>query len=688
MRIGLRKQLLFVSLLTLALPWAGCQYVQEMESALRTDHEDSLVDGARAVARVLAQQPRLLAYDPRALSEPRAAASDIYAHGITGQVLIDGYPDDWGAVRGMLRGYAGRRAEDNSLTVQAIAASDERYVYFFVRVGDDAVRYLDASRGPHHDRLLLRLRDPNETLVEYVFETAAPGPLRARRLGAGDAGYEAGIRALWQATSAGYQIELRLPRGLIGNRLGFAVIDGDETPADPPAWAGSVDPDGVEVGRLIAPLPELIAEIEDFAGLDRRVWVTDRSGWPLASAGELGLTPDQPDAEGLVASLYRLLLDPELPRASRRDALGRLRGADIEAALANTGGTLWYQRPDDPLAIVAAAAPIVVGGEVIAAVALEQPSAAILTLTNRALTRLVGLTALATALAAVGLLGFATRLSFRIRRLRDATESALTSDGRISTAIPGLGERDEIGDLSRSFAAMLAQLRDHTDYLRSLAGKLSHELRTPLAVVQSSLENLETTGIEGDSLVYARRAADGAQRLRHILVAMSEAARVEQSIDQAERERFDLAALLTGASQGYQDTYPDRSFSYRGPDTPCPFNGVPDLLAQMLDKLVENAVDFTPVGGVIDFTLTRDMTKYTLAVSNEGPPLPAAMQENLFDSMVSMREGKRERPHLGFGLFIAKLIAQFHFGGIAARNLPAGDGVEFVVELPFAQGPR
>jgi len=54
----------------------------------------------------------------------------------------------------------------------------------------------------------------------------------------------------------------------------------------------------------------------------------------------------------------------------------------------------------------------------------------------------------------------------------------------------------------------------------------------------------------------------------------------------------------------------------------------------------------------------------------------------LFDSLVSMREGQSERAHLGLGLFIARLIVEFHSGQISGHNLPANAGVEFAIELP------
>ena len=74
-----------------------------------------------------------------------------------------------------------------------------------------------------------------------------------------------------------------------------------------------------------------------------------------------------------------------------------------------------------------------------------------------------------------------------------------------------------------------------------------------------------------------------------------------------------------------------------------------------------------------------------LTVTNKGPLLPDKMRTRLFESMISMREaGGTGTPHLGLGLFVARLIAEFHGGTIAASNLPGGDGVALGVRFPLA----
>ena len=75
------------------------------------------------------------------------------------------------------------------------------------------------------------------------------------------------------------------------------------------------------------------------------------------------------------------------------------------------------------------------------------------------------------------------------------------------------------------------------------------------------------------------------------------------------------------------------------------------------------------------------MKSVTLAVENPGAPLPVELQAELFDSMVSVRKGDSNK-HLGLGLYIARLIAEGHNGGISANNTEKG--VRFSVSLPRA----
>jgi two-component system, OmpR family, sensor histidine kinase ChvG len=425
-------------------------------------------------------------------------------------------------------------------------------------------------------------------------------------------------------------------------------------------------------------------------GLQRassRIWVVDGRYQVIASAGSLRRPVDveAPWWQPVFAPFVRWLIPrptEDFVESQPEDVLAS--GADVAAALQGTPASRTRTTRDGRAVVMSAAHPIWNGDQVSGAVVTEETTNSVMSVKSAALERLLLLTLAAFAGAAILLMAFATRLSLRIRRLRDEAESAIDARGRITRLAAGSGARDEIGDLSRSFSAVLQRLAEHHSYLESMAGRLSHELRTPIAVVRSSLENLKLS--DQDSARYIERAEQGLARLGRILERMAEASRLEQSLSNAERSRYDLAAVVRGCVEGYRIAYPRTSFELALPAKRVEVDGAPDLAAQLLDKLVENAVDFAVAGTPVRVTLEESAGHAILTISNQGPLLPDKMRTRLFESMISMREAPGSAtPHLGLGLYVARLIAEFHGGTIAASNLPSGDGVAVGVRIPVAK---
>ena len=150
----------------------------------------------------------------------------------------------------------------------------------------------------------------------------------------------------------------------------------------------------------------------------------------------------------------------------------------------------------------------------------------------------------------------------RIRRLRDDAERAIDEKGRMRAPLASSRAGDEIGDLSRSFSSVLARLSEYASYQEKMASRLSHELRTPVAVVRSSLDNLKATPLPEEARVYMARAQEGLARLTQILTRMTEAARLEQSLADVDREPFDLVPVVAGCVDGYRLAYPNAAISF------------------------------------------------------------------------------------------------------------------------------
>ena len=188
-------------------------------------------------------------------------------------------------------------------------------------------------------------------------------------------------------------------------------------------------------------------------------------------------------------------------------------------------------------------------------------------------------------------------------------------------------------------------------------------------------------GMGENARIYIARAREGSERLGAILTAMGAATRVEEAIAHSERQRFDLGALVRATAEAYGSAFPERRFAAEIPTEPVLMTGAPELIVQMLDKLIDNAVDFSAEGATISVVLHAESTHAELSVANPGPPLPPEAATRLFESLWQSRSEADKRPHFGLGLYIVRLIAEFHGGTARAETLPDEKGARFTVRL-------
>lgn len=692
--MSLRTKLLLLSLLTLILPWAGWQYAQQMETTLRTGQESALLITADVLSRVVASEPELL-YRVRELRQQfDPARGDLFAPLLPTQPLVDGFPDEWPIPSRPVPGFDANQSPSelhpNAPTVRV--GVHGRWLHVYVEVKTTPVRYDTPSPSEdgegHSDRLIILTRDDEfERERAWSISAIAPGPLIIRgcdigapwKPSADDVPYVSGV---WRETATGYAIELRGPLNLFGTHMSVHALNSDnnEISSTPSlAWLHT----GSE---------GLKQRLEQYAPAGVRVSVVDTRGWLLARAGSINVEPQSTypglsrDDDGFTRSIYRVLFLGSTAPARAYGLPYGMWGAPVDEARAGKQSAIWFEKAGGEPSLVRAAVPIRIGDEALGALVVEQPGERLVRERELALTRLLNLTLVATLFVIVVTIVFAARLSLRIRRLSRAASTALTAEGRIEPSIPGTGARDELGALARSYDTLLSRVKEYTNYLQTLGTKLSHELRTPLTIVSSSLDNLASEEkLPPAAQSYVDRARSGTNRMHAILTALSEATRVEQSIEHTERVRFDLTELVRNVGQAYRQTFGTHRVETHVPESRCMIDGSPDLIAQLLDKLMDNATDFTPPGGPITLALESDLDRCRLSVRNEGPLLPPQLDDRLFESLVSGRSGTDGKPHLGLGLYIVRLITDFHRGKVTATNLPDATGVTITVELP--RGP-
>lgn len=748
----LKSQLLLVSLVMLFIPWAGCQFVKEVEGVLRQGQSQSLNASANAIAASLAHKLPLIYSPPERYEDSNSAVNSLFVTRFDSAIVVDGYDDGWPDVPPHFF-----ESDDNS-SVQKIELRLGRYqddYYLYFSITDSEVIYHNPTlpnRG-NGDRIVLGMGGYSSPARHYLISNSAPGKIVAKALNVGQqknvaARVEFGINGVWQDTAKGYDLEIKIPRALMGHRFGFSSIDerGTKGPSIDDGFAnaiGNLSRDAASQSSTLAPwiiqphtpLRDSLAVFKE-KGLTLKI--IDRFGWTVADVRRLKIKTsalnapsqtDSPSSHWFVKRLFRTILATDsLPSTdqfekskaslgSRQNGIadarfehpGRLERSDLVKALNGESVSQWHRNASQySKNILSVTVPIYNGRDIVGALLVEQSSEEFLSLADNAFGRLLYSSFVVMSIIGFGLLSYASLLSWRIKKLSDSAQDVIGSDGVLMSNFPVSTVKDELGDLSRSYARLIYRVKQNSDYLRSLARTLSHELRTPIAIVRSSLDNLENEPLSENGIRYAARAKEGVERLSFILTAMSEANDVEASIEHSESIEFDLSLLLTELMQAYQSIYSDYNFkientyflgaSFEANNTvprPLMMWGVPELVVQMLDKLMDNAASFCPPGGVIKFIISVEEEGYRLSLINEGPLLPMEMQGQLFESMVSVRDqgaskslqrksskaNKKEEAHLGLGLYIARLIAEFHCGSIHAANLEDGSGVKFEVTL-------
>lgn len=674
-RLTLKRQLLVACLLMLLIPWAGLQFVLELDQALRQQAASQLERQANRLAGLIQRQPEAR------FPLHQSASRTLYADALNRPLYLDGYGDDWPTWNEETDS-AYTRPVTITEPVQWQAAVDQQSLYLLIRVRQAPGRYFDPGQPQQpyaHLRLYLTIDGEQHT---REIRTPAPGPVVAESRDA-QGSNDVRVTGVWQATGQGYQVELRMPRPALNTPVGFEVWHPDSGKASGYTVLGNTGYDAnKQLPHLLHPITALETQLQPLLAAGQRALVLHDGGWVLADSS----TP-VPDSEtdfdklgpwqiveqialnGLRAVLRRFQPEPTaLPENASRYALntmpkqGLVRHGDNESALVFR---TTLQSPNaTPVTLV-----------------LEQSLKDILALSGDTLGRVIVRSAFFVGLLVLILLGYASWLSWRIAKLQRSVAASFDGDGRLVQRMPESTAQDELGELSRQFSHLVDNLQGYTDYLESFARRLSHELKTPVAVVRSSLENLKHDAPNVADSPYIARAYQATDRLSRILQGMSEAARLEKSFDQVEPETFDLADVASQATAAYQSLDPEHTIRYAGPASGCMMSGSPELIVQLLDKLVDNARDFTPEKGLIEVRLEDQGAHWRLRVYNAGQPLPDHLASEIFNPFVSLREGPQEG-HLGQGLQIVRLITAYHRGQVHARNVENPAGVVFDVMLP------
>ncbi|HET6287809.1 MAG TPA: ATP-binding protein [Amycolatopsis sp.] len=282
----------------------------------------------------------------------------------------------------------------------------------------------------------------------------------------------------------------------------------------------------------------------------------------------------------------------------------------------------------------------------------------------------VPLAVLITALAAWLAAGRALRPVEAIRR-----ELAEVSGSRLDRRVPVPPSRDEVARLATTMNETLDRLQQAYDQQERFVADASHELRSPLANLRAGLEVALTHADRADWPGVAHRSLLDVQRLQRITADL-----LQLAVDPADipEDAVDLADVV-GEQVAERALEPGPAV-VSDVDGPAPVAGEPVQLERLLRNLLDNAVRHARSS--VTVRLRREAGEAVLEVLDDGPGIPAADRERVFDRFARLDDARaRDAGGTGLGLTLARDIAVRHGGSLRAED--GASGARLVARLPL-----
>ncbi len=282
------------------------------------------------------------------------------------------------------------------------------------------------------------------------------------------------------------------------------------------------------------------------------------------------------------------------------------------------------------------------------------------------------------------------------RPILSLARAALTmreGEGRTGAVPAALRRRsDEIGELGQALEQSARALWARMDATERFAADVSHEIKNPLSSIASAIETLRRIDNPEQQRRLLAIIGEDVSRLDRLISDIASASRVDAEISRATIVAVPVLPLLRALVEIHEATSdPD------GPrleidgvdDEQLSVLVVEDRLVQVLRNLIGNAISFSPPGGRIGLAAVHHAAFAAISVTDEGPGIPQAKLEHIFDRFYSERPaGEQFGQHSGLGLSISRQIVDALNGRISAENVVNGQGdvlgARFVVELPRA----
>jgi len=246
-------------------------------------------------------------------------------------------------------------------------------------------------------------------------------------------------------------------------------------------------------------------------------------------------------------------------------------------------------------------------------------------------------------------------------------------EGDLSARIPVRGNNDEIDQLVVGLNAMLDRIQQLMEGLRQVTSDIAHDLRTPLGRLRQRLEDArERATSTGEYEAATEAAIAEADGLLDIFSALLRIAQIEAGARKSAFAEVDLSALLGSIADAYAPSAEDAGHKLDAAiDGGVTITGDRQLLAQLFSNLIENALNHTPAGSTVRVVLRRTATGFEARVADNGPGIPEAEREKVFDRFYRLDRSRTTRGS-GLGLALVKAIATVHDLSLALKDNDPG----------------
>ena len=361
------------------------------------------------------------------------------------------------------------------------------------------------------------------------------------------------------------------------------------------------------------------------------------------------------------------------------DVLRTLRGQYGARSTSETPGN-----PDRTVMHVAA--PVRQGTQIIGVLTVSRPNQTLEPYIQRSRDRILRWSwALLGMSLVIGLL-FTWWMASSLQRLRGYANAVAQGE---RAELPRMGRfsgNTEFSDLAQAVERMRRRLEDKA-YVENYVHTLTHELKSPLAAIRGAAELLQEPMPEPDRERFASNIQRQSERLQQLIDRLLALADVEQMRGLRTVEPVDLVPLTRELLHTLEPRLRLKNLHVveamdTGAAPGLVVNGDRFLMAQALANLLDNAIDFSPQGGVLTVAIRRVHGAVEWSVQDEGPGVPDYAVDKIFDRFYSLPRADTREKSSGLGLCLVREVSDLHGGSVTLANVSQPRGCKACLTLP------